>query len=329
MSTLDSILARAKSKHAHIVLPEGRDERIVQGALRATEDKIAKITLLGQPDRISQIAGNHPSRAEIQIIDPATSPLLESCINGYMERRKTKGATLAEARSAMLDPLGFAAMMVHLGHADGTVGGAVATTSDTVRAALRIIGKAPESAIVSSFFAMVLNTEPQKTIVFADCALVVQPDANELASIAISSARSFEDLVGEIPKVAMLSFSTHGSAKDPSIDTIVEATEIVRKRQPGLIIDGEMQFDAAFEPNIGRVKAPGSPLAGQANVFVFPNLHAGNIGYKIAQRIGGAAAIGPILQGLAKPANDLSRGCSIDDVYHMIAVTAAQSVSAT
>ena len=217
-------------------------------------------------------------------------------------------------------------MMVRQGDADGTIGGAVETTSDVVRSALQIIGKDPAVETVSSYFLMLLDGE--RPVVFADCGLVIQPTATELASIAIASSRSLTAMTGLAPKVAMLSFSTKGSVPSgahESLTRVAEAIEIVQSRDPGLAVDGELQFDAALMPEVAARKAPGSPVAGQANVFVFPSLSAGNIGYKIAQRIGGATALGPILQGLAKPANDLSRGCSVDDIYQMIAITGAQA----
>ena len=238
--------------------------------------------------------------------------------------------TLDQAQTEIRKRLVFAAMLVRQGHADGTVGGAVETTSDTVRTALQIIGKAPDATMVSSFFLM-LYCEAHHVVkgahIFADCGLVVDPDANEMAEIARASAASLAGLTGTVPRVAMLSFSTAGSADHPKVSKVVQATEIAQAANPDLLIEGELQFDAAFVPEIAASKVSGSKLQGAANVFVFPSLDAGNLGYKIAQRVGGALAIGPVLQGLAKPANDLSRGCSSEDVLHMIAITVAQSAS--
>lgn len=328
MQPLDHIIAAAKAEPRHIVLAEGEDLRIIDGAIRAVGDGIARVTLLGNEDRIrNALAARGADPALFGVEDPLLSPKVQNYAAAYFDLRRHKGVDEAAAIRAVSDPLGFAAMMVRQGDADGTIGGAVATTADTVRAALQIIGKAPGSRIVSSFFLMML-CEPHHAkkgaFVFADCGLVVDPDAAELADIAIASAASYQALMGGEPKVAMLSFSTSGSAVHERVTKVVQAVELAKAAAPGLTIDGELQFDAAFVESVSAVKAPGSTLKGAANVLVFPNLEAANIGYKIAQRIGGAKAIGPILQGLAKPANDLSRGCSADDVYHMIAVTCAQ-----
>ena len=296
---------------------------------RAARDVIAEITLVGNRKIIEQqLAAVGARQDDVCIEDPATSALLPRFVAAYHELRKGKGTDAAAAAEALRSPLVFAAMMVREGEADGTVGGAVATTADTVRAALQTIGRAPGVGLVSSFFLMML-CEPHHVkkgaFVFADCGLVVDPDAAGLADIAVMSARSFEALAGKPAKVAMLSFSTAGSAAHERVSKVVEATRLAHAAAPGLVIDGELQFDTAFVEAVSAAKAPNSALHGEANVFVFPNLDAANIGYKIAQRIGGATAIGPILQGLAKPANDLSRGCNADDVFHMIAVTVVQA----
>ncbi|MCV9999769.1 phosphate acetyltransferase [Pararhizobium sp. YC-54] len=331
MKPLDHILEAARLAPRHIVLAEGEDPRVVEAAVRAVRDGIAMITLVGRREIVRQqlaAAGARPE--DVRIEDPASSALVPRLAAAYHELRKGKGVDAAAAVEAIRSPLVFAAMMVREGDADGTVGGAVATTADTVRAALQTIGRAPNVGLVSSFFLMML-CEPHHVkkgvFVFADCGLVVDPDAAGLADIAVMSARSFEELAGKPAKVAMLSFSTAGSAAHERVSKVVEATRLAHAAAPGLVIDGELQFDTAFVEAVSAAKAPHSTLHGEANVFVFPNLDAANIGYKIAQRIGGATAIGPILQGLAKPANDLSRGCNADDVFHMIAVTVVQAVA--
>jgi phosphate acetyltransferase len=331
MKPLDRILEAARSAPRHIVLAEGEDPRVVEAAVRAVRDGIAVITLVGNRAIVEQrlaAAGARPG--DVRVEDPASSVLTARLAAAYHDLRKNKGVDATAAAEAMRSPLIFAAMMVREGEADGTVGGAVATTADTVRAALQTIGRAPDVGLVSSFFLMML-CEPHHVkkgaFVFADCGLVVDPDAAGLADIAVMSARSFEALAGKPAKVAMLSFSTAGSAAHERVSKVVEATRLAHAAAPGLVIDGELQFDTAFVEAVSTAKAPNSALHGEANVFVFPNLDAANIGYKIAQRIGGATAIGPILQGLAKPANDLSRGCNADDVFHMIAVTVVQAAA--
>jgi phosphate acetyltransferase len=332
VNPLATIIDKARAARSHIVLGEGEDPRILDGAVRAVRDGIARITLVGDSAKIDAgLKARGANGTDCLIEDPSTSARKKAYVAHYLALNKHKSLDEEAARQAVSDPLGFAAMMVRSGDADGTLNGAVATTAATVRAALRIIGVAEKSSIVSSFFLMLL-CEPhhpkQGVLVFADCGLVIEPTAAELAEIAISSARGFETLTGETARVAMLSFSTNGSAAHERVSKVVEATGLVKRRNPSLLIDGEIQFDAAFVETVSATKSPHSPLRGEANVFIFPNLDAANIGYKIAQRIGGAKAIGPIMQGLAKPANDLSRGCSADDVYHMIAVTAVQAAYA-
>ncbi len=328
MSVLADIIATAREGKSCIALSEGEDPRIIEAAMRAARDGIARIKLIGVEDRIRAIEPTLEASDRLEIINPATSPRLDVYAAAFHELRKHKGVDLDKARAAMQTGLGFAAMMVRQGDADGTIGGAVATTADTVRTALQVIGRAPGIDVVSSYFLMLLREPFQRPVVFADCGLVMQPTAEELSSIAMASAQSLRDLTGLEPRVAMLSFSSMGSVPEEaheSISRIRKAISIVRATEPDLVIDGEIQFDAAIVPEVAGKKVPGSALGGQANVFVFPSLSAGNIGYKIAQRIGGAMALGPILQGLAHPANDLSRGCDAEDVYQMIAITSAQA----
>ncbi|MEM7507741.1 MAG: phosphate acetyltransferase [Pseudomonadota bacterium] len=331
MDVLNAISAASRAAQPHIVLPEGEDARIVEGAVRAAGEGLARVTLLGDAAKITAMLNDAGAGdAPVAVLDPADAPQLEAYAAAYHELRRHKGLDAEAAREAMTAPLGFAAMMVRQGDADGTIGGAVATTADTVRAALQIIGKAPDADVVSSYFLMLLPAPFSCPVVFSDCGLIMQPTAEELASIATASAKSLIALTGQEPRVAMLSFSTMGSVPadaHESIGRIRSAIAMIRERAPDLIVDGEIQFDAAIMPDIAGKKAPESPLAGRANVFVFPSLSAGNIGYKIAQRIGGAVALGPVLQGLAHPANDLSRGCSADDVHQMIAITGAQAAA--
>ncbi len=330
MNLLDGLRGRAAAHPAHIVLSEGHDPRIVAGALAALDAGMGPFTLVGDAEKILAqltLAGAE-NRTGIFVEDPRTSPLTPEFAQTYLELRKHKRISKDVAGVQAQNPLVFAAMMVRNGYAAGTIGGAVSTTSETLRAAVQIIGNAPGTLLVSSFFLMVLpddHPSGRSAMIFSDCGLVIEPNAKELAAIAAASATSFNLLLGETPKIALLSFSTLGSARHPTVKKVSDALTILREQHPSLAADGELQFDAAFEPYVAAIKAPGSAVAGQANIFVFPNLDAGNIGYKIAQRIGGARAIGPVLQGLAKPANDLSRGCSAQDVTDMIAVTTLQT----
>ncbi len=330
MSVLGELKKRAASRPAHIVMSEGSDPRIVAGAIAAVTQGLARITLVGAEDEIAAelAAQGMPNNPALVIEDPATSARTPGYAEAFHKLRAHKGVTAEIAETQARDPLVFAALMVRQGDADGTIGGAVHTTSDTVRAALQVIGKAKDAPLVSSFFLMALpegHPSGRDAMIFGDCGLVIDPSAEELAAIAAASATSCRQLLETEPRVALLSFSTKGSARHERVTKVSEACRLLHQNNPDLAADGELQFDAAFVPEVAASKAKGSTVAGQANVMIFPNLDAGNIGYKIAQRIGGCEAIGPVLQGLAKPANDLSRGCVAEDVTNMIAVTVLQA----
>lgn len=329
MKAINRIIDRARANPGRIVLCEGDDPRVLQAGLRATREGTARILLVGDRSRITRLAEDEAIDLNgMTLIDPADSPLTATYAELLFRLREKKGMTREAAEAEVRKPLVFANLMVRAGDADGSVAGAVHTTADVVRTAIQMIGVDPAFKLVSSFFLMML-CEPFHSLkgglIFSDCGLVVDPNAEELSEIAMAAADSARNLLGEEPRVAMLSFSTSGSAKHAAVDKVVAAAERVKALRPGLAIDGDVQLDAAIVAEIANRKLPQSQVKGRANVLIFPNLEAGNIGYKLAERVGGAVAIGPLLQGLAKPANDLSRGCSAEDVFHVIAVTVVQA----
>lgn len=329
MTFIEKIKEKAKQEIKTIVLPEGNDIRTLKAASMVLNDNYANLIILGKESQIKEMAKeNNLDISKAKIINPIESDNYKTYVHDFYELRKAKGMTLEKAEEMMKDETYFGMMMVKESDADGLVSGACHSTSDTLRPALQILKTAPGTKLVSAFFVMVVpNCEHGEngTFVFSDCGLNEYPDSDALSEIAILSAKSFEQLVGTQPKIAMLSYSTYGSAHSPLTDKVVEATKLLKQKEPNLICDGELQLDAAIIPEIAASKAPGSPVAGKANTLIFPDLDAGNIGYKLVQRLAHAEAYGPLCQGIAKPVNDLSRGCSAEDIAGVIAITAVQA----
>jgi len=331
MEILKRVFQNAQKYQKRIVLPEGAEPR----TLRATEiilnQKLARLILLGNPEEINQAANEIGVNIEgATIVDPKTDPRRGQYADLMVEIRKSKGLTREEALDLLNDPLYFAPLMIKSGDADGELAGAINATGDVLRPALQYVKTMPGVSVVSGAFLMFVNDPHfghEGILVFADCAVMPDPNEQQLAEIAVTTARTAKAIVGMDPRVAMLSFSTMGSAQHPLVDKMVNATRIAREMDPDLKIDGEMQLDAALIPEVGRLKAPNSEVAGRANILVFPGLESANIGYKLVQRLGKAEAVGPVLQGMAAPINDLSRGCSVSDIVNMVAITANQAAA--
>ena len=329
MSFIENIKQRAKQDIKTIILPEAEDKRVLESASKVIAQGFAKVILLGNKTQIENDSKeNNINLTGVEIIDIPSSTKKQEYAQKLFELRQAKGMTLEEASKLIEEPIYYGMMMLKLGEADGLVSGAAHSTSNTLRPALQILKTAPNTKLVSAFFVMcVPNCEygEHGTFIYGDSGLVENPNSDELSEIAISSAKSFKNLVGSEPKVAMLSYSTYGSAKSELTEKVIEATKLVKEKNPDLIVDGELQVDAAIIPEVSKSKAPGSPIEGNANVLIFPDLNAGNISYKLTQRLAKAEAYGPLCQGIAKPVNDLSRGCSADDIVGVVAITAVQA----
>ena len=329
MSFIEEIKQRAKKEIKTIVLPEAGDIRVLQATEKVLKEKYANIVLLGNEKEILEKAKTNNIVIEgAKIIDPAKSENYEKYVNLLYELRKNKGMTIEQAKELVINPVYYGMLMVKDNEVDGLVSGAIHSTSDTLRPALQILKTAPDTKLVSAFFVMVVpNCEygENGVFIFGDSGLNENPNADQLSEIAISSSKSFKQLVGKEPKVAMLSYSTHGSAHSELTEKVIEATNLVKEKQKDLLVDGELQLDAAIIPEIAKSKAPNSKIQGNANVLIFPDLNAGNIGYKLVQRLAKAEAYGPLCQGIARPVNDLSRGCNSDDIAGVIAITAVQA----
>ena len=329
MSFIEEIKERASKNVKTIVLPEATDIRVLKATDIICKEGFAKIILVGNKNEITKIAEeNNLNISQAKIIDPANSEKYEEYVEAFYELRKAKGMTIEQAKELILDPVFYGMMMVKKEEADGLVSGAAHSTADTLRPALQILKTKPGTKLVSTFNVMVVpdcEYGENGVLVFSDCALNPKPNSEELSEIAISTADSFKSIIGTEPKIAMLSYSTYGSAKSEDVEKVREATKLAKEKAPELVIDGEMQLDAALVPSVGNSKAPGSNVAGKANTLIFPDLNAGNIGYKLVERLAKAEAYGPVCQGMAKPVNDLSRGCKAEDIVGVVAITAMQA----
>lgn len=332
MDLFEKLTRRAKENTQRIVLPEGLEPRTLTAADRIIAEGLAEITLIGRPSEILAMASDMKLEniKKANLVDPSDETVIDRYASLFYELRKKKGISMEEARLTTANHLYLGCLMVKAGDADGMVAGAMNTTGNVLRAAFQVIKTVPGISVVSGAFVMLLpENSPYGTngiMIFADCAVVPNPNAEELAQIAVAAAKTARDIAGILPRVAILSFSTKGSAKSEAVDKVIKATEIVHSMEPTLICDGELQADAAIVPSVAQSKAPNSPLSGRANVLVFPNLEVGNIAYKLVQRLGGVQAVGPVLQGLAAPVNDLSRGCYPEDIYKTIIITCNQAI---